>query len=148
MRVYLSLHPADLAASAFSPATAWAVTPALEASVGTESWTEEDYEAYALDLAAEACVEGLEDTEPACRVVAAADVPAVRWGHRAGLVLLDEPVSLDQVVSFHIDEEDTWPLVARAAEGEDDDDELSEAALLWYDVSEVALVREILGVDA
>ncbi|MBD3690060.1 hypothetical protein H8R18_01940 [Nanchangia anserum] len=146
MRVYLSLTPADLAADAVMPRSAWAVTDSLMASYGGDDWEQEDYEAVAMMAAGQACLEYLDGVTPACRIVAAADcAEAVAFGPAAGQVSIDGPVSLADVVSFHIDEEESWPIVAAAAAGEDDEDALSETALLWYDVSEIALVRDILN---
>lgn len=146
MRVYLSLLPADIHADSITPRSAWAVTDSLEASVGEESWGSEEFEAVALDLAAQACLEELGDSQPSCRVVAAADLDDIdEYGLNAGEVVVSTPVPLTHIVSLHIDEEDAWPLVAAALAGDDEDDALSEAALLWYDVSEIGLVRDILA---
>ncbi|MDU0967612.1 MAG: hypothetical protein E7A62_01690 [Actinomycetaceae bacterium] len=145
MRVYLPLSPADIRSDTFFPDVAWAVTDSLEASVGNEHWGTEDYEAAAMDSAARSCIGLYPDMSPTCRIVVAADVDDVKpAGTAPGQVALEGPVGLDDVCSIHIDEEETWPLVAQALADEDDEDELGQAALLWYDVTELAMVREIL----
>lgn len=143
MRVYIPLTPSDVSAEQISRPRAWGDTPSLRASFGEETWGSEEYEAQAMELAAEACLDLLDGDDLTCRIVAAADVDGeLRPGSAPGEVALDAPVSWTQVVSLHLDEEETWPSIRAFVEGEIDD--IEDASLLWYDVTELRLVREIV----
>jgi hypothetical protein len=92
-----------------------------------------------------------EPDAPRRRVVMALDVPEALiapGGDQRSSVRLSGPVALSKVVSVHIDEVESEPIIgaavgalAAAAEGDDDArfqlDEAEACDLLWYDVSEI-----------
>ena len=137
-RVYLALDAADLQALAAgrplgpAPLTAHAVTTALgRPGLATDA---EELEHAAWVAAAE---EALSHTDDGTRrrVVAAADVDAAvvvrpTAPDRPSRVEVSAPVELRRVVSFHVDED------PGATEPTD---------LLWYDVTELAAVRDLVG---
>ncbi|HYN65675.1 MAG TPA: hypothetical protein VES93_02225 [Ornithinibacter sp.] len=137
-RVYLPLTPADLEdldegrAIGPAPRTAHAVTPALgKPGLVTD---EEELEHAAWVAATEEAV-GPAGAAPRRRVVAAADVDAACVVHPTSpdvpsRVEVSVPVERRRVVSFHVDEE------PGSTEPTD---------LLWYDVTELADVRALLG---
>ena len=95
---------------------------------------EEEWEYVALGEAAEASAAGLPRGRAATRVVAAADVDDVVGGRRgrrragARPSPCSQPVPLQRIASFHVDETDVA-----------DDDEL-----LWYDVTELTGLLDLL----
>ncbi len=141
--------------------TAHAVTPALR-----EWYTEgdaEELEYAAMVEAAEASLRLLGDdpTAPRRRLVLAAEVdvaitlPDGDTGPRSQ-VLLPGPLSLSDVVSLHVDDEDAEDDVAAAAQaveaadtGDDDAQFVVDGAeghdLLWFDTTETSLVLTELG---
>ena len=141
--------------------TAHAVTPALR-----EWYTEgdaEELEYTAMVEAAEASLRLLGDdpSAPRRRLVLAAEVdvaitlPEGDTGPRSQ-VLLPGPVSLSDVVSLHVDDEDAVPDVTaavgavEAADAGDDDaqfvvDGAEGHDLLWFDATETSLVLTELG---
>ncbi|GAA4408467.1 hypothetical protein GCM10023168_25910 [Fodinibacter luteus] len=137
-RVYLPLTSADLAALADgeplgpAPLDAHAVTPAL----GRPGLvTDEEELEHAAWVAATLEAVGLTEGGIRRRVVAAADVDASTVLHPTSpdvpsRVRLSAPVDRRRVVSFHVDEE------PGASEPTD---------LLWYDVTELAQVRALVG---
>ena len=137
-RVYLALAPEHLAALARggsvgpAPVAAHAVTPALGKPGLVTDEEELEHAAWlaAVDEAAEHSDGGIRR-----RVVAAADVDAATVAHRTtpvapSQVELLAPVDLRRIVSFHVDEE------PGATDPTD---------LLWYDVTELAEVRALVG---
>ena len=137
-RVYLALTTDDLTALGEgrglgpAPIHAHAVTPAL-GSPGLVT-DEEELEHLAWLAAAEEAV-GRTAGGKLRRVVASADVDAAIVMHptdpdTASRVELTAGVDLRRVVSFHVDEE--------PGAGEPTD-------LLWYDVTELAEVRGLVG---
>jgi hypothetical protein len=134
---------------------AYAVTPAVR------EWyvegNQEELEFSVLIDAAEAslAVLALDPEVPRRRVVVAADVPdglvtssGQATGKGRSAVLIKGPVHLSTVVSVHVDEVESQPVIAAAvgaltaAEAGDDDarfllDEAEGCDLLWYDVSEI-----------
>ena len=136
-RIYLPLLPDAVRRLAAereigpAPVAAYGVTGRVERADPTGA--EEEWEYAALTEAAEAAA-ALQGTSVAKRVVAAADVEpgAVSPdGSRDSLaaVTVSSPVSLRQVVSFHVDEE-------AGDQGMED--------LLWYDVTELDEVLRLL----
>ena len=137
-RVYLALTPDDLEALAQgrplgpAPRPAHAVTPALgKPGLVTD---EEELEHAAWVAATEEAL-SLSEGGSRRRVVAAADVDAAIVVHPTSAdvpsrVEVSAPVELRRVVSFHVDEE------PGATDPTD---------LLWYDVTELAAVRALVG---
>ena len=137
-RVYLALGAADLEALAAgrplgpAPLAAHAVTPALgRPGLVTDA---EELEHAAWVAAADDALSRTHDGTRR-RVVAAADVDAAvvvrpTTPDRPSRVEVSAPVELRRVVSFHVDEE------PGATEPTD---------LLWYDVTELAAVRDLVG---
>ena len=164
MRVYVGTTAAGLEMlrrSGFdAPVTAHAVTGALREWYAEGDADELEY--AATSAAAQASLHQLDPAGTPRRVVVAADVPdgsarPAADDDRPSLVLLGTPLSLDQVVSLHVDDADAEADVAAAvkalpaaAAGDDDAAFLVDGAegheLLWYDVTELddvlaALVR-------
>ena len=136
-RIYLPLLPDAVRRLAAereigpAPVAAFGVTGRVERADPTGA--EEEWEYAALTEAAEAAAD-LQGTTVAKRVVAAADVDPGSVspdGSRDALaaVTVSTPVSLRQVVSFHVDEE-------AGDQGMED--------LLWYDVTELDEVLRLL----
>jgi len=128
-RIYLPLNAVRLRELAESrvvgppPLAAHGVTDDVRAADPTGD--DEEWEYVALGEAARASADGLPAGERR-RVVAAADVDeswvaAADGGSVASAVTVSEPVPLQRIASFHVDETDVA-----------DDDEL-----LWYDVTEL-----------
>jgi hypothetical protein len=160
MRVYLPTTLTALAcvlkAGAIDPAPlrGFAVTPALREWYA--SGDEEELEYVAMTHAARASLRLLASDQeaPRRRVVLAADVPDGQVGHDGGfdeptLVEVRAPVTLDQVVSGHVDDllamADIAEAVAAlpAADAGDDDarfavDGAEGHELLWYASQELA----------
>ncbi|HUL24268.1 MAG TPA: hypothetical protein VLW44_00655 [Streptosporangiaceae bacterium] len=160
MRVYLPTTLTALAcvlkAGAIDPAPlrGFAVTPALREWYA--SGDEEELEYVAMTHAARASLRLLASDQqaPRRRVVLAADVPDGQVGHDGGfdeptLVEVRAPVTLDQVVSGHVDDllavADIAEAVAAlpAAEAGDDDarfavDGAEGHELLWYASQELS----------
>lgn len=123
------------------------MTPSLRAALGAQEDTE-TCEYAALVLAAEDCLHRLTESDPARRVVAAADVPdaQVRVGEEPGRVKVPD-LSWSQVVSFHVDESDDGVrgLVSAARRGDERAlAQVAECDLLWYDVTE----RTVLAAES
>jgi len=159
MRVYLPSTLTALAcllhAGAVGPAPvrAFAVTPALREWYATGD--QEELEYVAMAHAARASLRLLADDPqaPRRRVVLAADVPDGQVGHDGGfdeptLVEVRAPVTLDQVVSGHVDDLPAMADIAEAVaalpaadEGDDDARFAVDGAegheLLWYAAQEL-----------
>jgi hypothetical protein len=141
VRVYLPLTPDQVrhlaAHGSVAVAVAYAVTMRLERAMPSSD--KEELEYAALTEAADAAAEALGQVSGPARgrrVVAAADMPAIderapsaALPGQLAAVRLTEPVTLRSVVSFHLDDAST------------DGDE----GLLWYDVTELAAVLDLLG---
>jgi hypothetical protein len=135
-RIYLPLNAARLRELASSralgpgPLPAPGVTGSIRA--GDPNGDQEGWEYVALSEAAEASAASLPSGERR-RVVAAADVddswvsPADADGV-ASAVTVSQPVPMRRIASFHVDEKDVA-----------DDDEL-----LWYDVTELEALLDLL----
>jgi hypothetical protein len=135
-RIYLPLNAARLRELAQSrvvgpvPLAAHGVTDGVRSADPTGD--EEEWEYVALGEAAEASAAGLPPGERR-RVVAAADVEdswvsAADGGAPASAVTVSQPVPMQRIASFHVDENDVA-----------DDDEL-----LWYDVTELPALLDLL----
>jgi hypothetical protein len=135
-RIYLPLNAARLRELATSrvlgpaPLTAHGVTGSVRA--GDPNGDQEGWEYLALGEAAEASAASLPPGERR-RVVAAADVDG-SWVTApdadgvASAVTVSQPVPMQRIASFHVDEKDVA-----------DDDEL-----LWYDVTELDGLLDLL----
>jgi hypothetical protein len=154
VRVYLGTTPrraASLASDHLLPVTSWAVfaaTPGLAALDPTGD--QEEWEAFAADLAAESSLtllaENREAVEPARRVVVAADldeadVKAVDV-EEAGRVSIQQVIRLDSVAALMVDDTEGETAVRQALEA-DDPTLVEDIPLSWFDPSELtALVAE------
>jgi hypothetical protein len=135
-RIYLPLNAARLRELAScrvlgpGPLAAHGVTDSIRA--GDPNDDQEGWEYLALGEAAEASAVSLTSGERR-RVVAAADVDD-SWVTAAGAdgvasaVTVSQPVPMQRIASFHVDEKDVA-----------DDDEL-----LWYDVTELDALLDLL----
>lgn len=149
MRIYLPASAADLEAEAgIAARPAHAVTPALRAVNPGES--EEDLEVPAFLAAADASLALLTPSDMPRRLVVAADVPTAEPTLGEDLTEVSAPdVPWSAVVSIHADDPDDGEAadLVRAAVG--GDEEAIEAAgdldLLWFDVSERDLLRQLLS---
>ena len=135
-RIYLPLNAARLRELASSrvlgpePLPAHGVTGSIRA--GDPTGDQEEWEYVALGEAAEASAVSLPSGERR-RVVAAADVDdswvtAADADGVASAVTVSQPVPMQRIASFHVDEKDVA-----------DDDEL-----LWYDVTELEALLDLL----
>jgi hypothetical protein len=135
-RIYLPLNAARLRELASSrvlgpgPLPAHGVTGSIRA--GDPNGDQEGWEYVALGEAAEASAASLPSGERR-RVVAAADVDdswvtAADADGVASAVTVSQPVPMQRIASFHVDEKDVA-----------DDDEL-----LWYDVTELEALLDLL----
>ena len=135
-RIYLPLNAARLRELASSrvlgpgPLPAHGVTGSIRA--GDPNGDQEGWEYAALGEAAEASAASLPSGERR-RVVAAADVDdswvtAADVDGVASAVTVSQPVPMQRIASFHVDEKDVA-----------DDDEL-----LWYDVTELDSLLDLL----
>ena len=135
-RIYLPLNAARLRELASSrvlgpgPLPAHGVTGSIRA--GDPTGDQEGWEYVALGEAAEASAASLPSGERR-RVVAAADVDdswvtAADADGVASAVTVSQPVPMQRIASFHVDEKDVA-----------DDDEL-----LWYDVTELEALLDLL----
>ena len=135
-RIYLPLNAARLRELASSrvlgpgPLPAHGVTGSIRA--GDPNGDQEGWEYVALGEAAEASAASLPSGERR-RVVAAADVDdswvtAADADGVASAVTVSQPVPMQRIASFHVDEHDVA-----------DDDEL-----LWYDVTELEALLDLL----
>jgi hypothetical protein len=161
MRVYLPTTFEQLRSlrdSGFQPPVlAHAVTPSLR-----EWYVEGDLEELEYAASAEAAAESVRllATTPSAvarRVVVAADVPdaVVRPGSgRRSSVVVDAPVTLAQVVSVHVDDDEAGEDVraavqafAAAQQGDQDAvatvEQAAGSELLWYDVTELDDVLDL-----
>ncbi len=138
VRVYLPLtsdQVHDLATHgrlAARPVVAFAVTSRLRAQQPGE---DDEALEYAALLAAAAWSDGIRGSKKLRRVIAAGDLPAavvteagVTAARGAAEVTIAEPVTLRQLVSFHVDENPR-----------------PEADLMWYDVTEVTAVLALVS---
>lgn len=160
MRIYVGTTLDTLSALRHNgfdaPVRAHAVTPALR-----EWYVEGDLEELEYAAAADAARDSLRQLAQAAgsarrRVVVAADVPdstvrsqttSLSDGERS-VVQLAQPVTLDQVVSIHVDDDlalddvaDAAAALAAAEAGDEDAQFVVDGAdgheLLWYDVTEL-----------
>lgn len=154
MRVYL---PATLSALACllrageigpAPVRGFAVTPALRESYASGDLEELEYVAMTHAGRASLRLLAADPGAPRRRVVLAADVPENLVGHNGGfedptVVEVGAPVTVDRVVSGHVDEVLAMPDIAEAvaalpaADAGDDDarfvvDSAEGHELLWY----------------
>jgi hypothetical protein len=151
VRLYLPATLVDLApADGLRPTAAHAVTPQLAAALPGED--DEALEFSALLAAADGSVELLaaSPTAPRRRVVVVAEVPgAARDGVPGGPpseVVPPVLVRWSEVVSLHVDEAAAEADVAPAASGDGDAlERVAERDLLWYDASELDVVRRLTG---
>lgn len=158
-RVYLALNPQDLENREFSGAWGTVVDEefleandfsSLSCLHGEEQEIAEDTALYQA-AARSQCLQAA--AREARLVVAVAETTAelhTRLGE-PGEYSLSRPVPLDEVVSFHISE----PFMESASPEQntivDESDSLTSGetglpSLLWFDVSELDLVREFLGI--
>ena len=114
-----------------APFLAHAVTESVRASAPTAA--QDEWEYAALNNAAQSSASLLSSGE-SCRIVAAADVspdlvgPAAPADSTVGsAVSISESVALKRIASFQVD-----------------DDGSSDDALLWYDVTELPVVLDLL----
>ncbi|MBK8756424.1 MAG: hypothetical protein IPM08_04755 [Actinomycetales bacterium] len=114
------------------PPVAFAVTRRLR---GQQPGEDDEALEYAALLAAAAWADGIRGSKKLRRVIAAGDLPAalvteagVTAARGAAEVSIAEPVTLRQLVSFHVDE-----------------DPRRGADLMWYDVTEVTAVLDLLS---
>jgi hypothetical protein len=129
-RVYVPLNRAALESALErgevgpAPLTAYAVTPELQASVGMDLDDEElEYAAYRLAVDASRDMLAPDRPDDRRRLVAAADVTAIRPGAGGdpGTVTVPEPIEMAHVAAIHADTTD--------AAGDDED-------LAWYATQE------------
>jgi len=145
MRIYLPATFTTLASALAdggvrdAPYTAYAVTPALRAAVGTDD--EEELEYAAMSMAADASLRMLaaDPEAPARRVVIAAELPErivhpVAEAETPGQVRIDGVVPLKRIASAHIDDEAAAPDI-KAGRTE-------EHELLWYATQELRYLLE------
>ena len=162
MRVYLPTTLTALACLlragtiAPAPVRGYAVTPALREWYA--SGDQEELEYVAMAHAARASLRLLADDPqaPRRRVVLAADVPDDRIGHNSGfdeptLVEVGTPITMDRVVSAHVDDLVAVADIAEAAaalpaadKGDDDAQFAVDGAeghdLLWYASQEMGFL--------
>lgn len=149
MRIYLPASAADLASeSGISARPAHAVTPALRQANPGEA--EEDLEVPAFLAAADASLAMLAATDVPVRVVLAADVSTASPTQGEYLTEVSAPdVPWSAVVSIHVDDPDDGDAAALVSTAVGGDDEAIDAAaeldLLWFDISERAQLRALLG---
>lgn len=143
MRVYLPASVADLQdPRGLSARTAYAVTPGLRRALPDEDDEGLEFAAFlaAADASIDVCERG--------RVVVSADIAGATDGERVAEVAAPA-VPWDRVASIHIDDVSDQDcrdqLIAARAGDTAAREELGEADLLWYDVSErdeiIALLR-------
>ena len=151
MRVYLAATAADLSAPELLPERVHAVTPAVRAELPEED--EEMLELVAFLAAADESVVlvGARGDRPR-RVVISADLdaralaPSEDPENIATAMVPAGPVAWDAVAAIHVDDADAEARVSAAAGGDGAAaDEVAEIDLAWYDVSEVAELRSLLG---
>lgn len=153
-RVYMALTPADLQHQEFCGSWVTVVDeaflaagdfPPLSELHGEEQEIAEDTALYQ----AAARSQYLQAADPDPRlVVAVAEVGGEitpRPDGQAGEYSLSRPVSLDEVVSFHVSEQLTAATAPESPTAATESATLPD--LLWFDVSELELVREFLGVN-
>jgi len=136
-----------------------ALTPLLREyfeRVEKRSYDDESLEYAAFIAAADTAIDLLahSENEPLQRVVIAADVPddfvtlvnqaedhTLRGAELPSAMELRQPVTLTEIVSFHVDEDTSRVAnVLRAAinGGEEEREKADELDLLWFDVSELS----------
>ena len=149
MRVYLPATLDELQHGSpvlLGPRRVHLVTPALRAT-----WPDEDEEGWEYAAQSAAADESLvllagRPDAPPLRVVVAADLAPGVVGDATGpgapsLAETLAEVALDVVVSVHVDEPAAAADVRAALSGDEADlERLEEHDLLWYDVSEIALI--------
>ncbi len=141
VRVYIPLTAmsvgelASLGTLPSPPEHAFAVTARLVSGLPEADDEEREYAAFVAAAQRAAVMAGPEDARRTRAVVAAADIPAQEvtdfssGGTRpAAAVSLARPVTLRSVVSLHVGES-----IA------------ADADLLWYDITEIDLVRTLLS---
>lgn len=134
--MYVPATFADLAelrdAGRLAAVEAVAVTPALQAAIGSEDQEELEYAAFTRAAQASLALLRADPSVPRRRVVISADLAA---GPAAGeRVRLAEPVQLAAVAAVHVDTAAAEPDVSDAlVSGTEVEHELA-----WYDVSELA----------
>jgi len=148
MRIYLPARAADLAADSISARPAHAVTPALRSAHPGED--EEDLEVPAFLAAADTSLAELTAADAPVRVVIAADVDTAEPTQGEDPTEVRAPeVPWSAVVSIHVDDPDDGEAAAlvRAAVGGDEEagEAASELDLLWFDITERALLRRLLA---
>lgn len=141
VRVYVPLSAASVAelyalgSMAAPPVSAFAVTPRLVNVMPSTDEEEREYAAFlaAADAASALVVEG--GKPRARRVVAAADLAAsvvsphpANGSRHLAAVSVAVPLTTKSLVSFHLDESPS-----------------ADADLLWYDITELGAVVELLG---
>lgn len=147
VRLYVpTTLPALADPACLHPLTAHAVTAPLAAALPEEDV--EGLEFAAMLAAADESVElvGADPAAPRRRVVVVAEVPGpeprARHGALPSAVEPPSDIPWSRVVSLHVDDVDAAADVAAAADGDEAAlDRAAERDLLWYDVSELDLLR-------
>jgi hypothetical protein len=167
MRVYVPLTVPGLAAlrdrGSYGGAvwTAHAVTPALQEWYAESDLEELEHAAFTAAARSALRLLAADSSAPRIRVVVSADLPAEKVTTATeddrSMVLVGEPLALQDVASVHVDDDGARPDVDAAVSslpaalnGDEDAQFVVDGAeghdLLWYDASELGeLVDELLG---